>query len=224
MPARISDDGVGALELTPADEAPVGEAQRPARRSRAGRPSRARCRRRRSGRAARVASRAAAAATVRAPRRSSSKRASAAASSPASNSSVRVNAAVADRRRPGDDVLHRAAAVGGVTVAADARRDVLVVARERLEPDLDVRRDLVPRAEHRRPPRRARAAAPSRARGGRPSRGPRRSSRRARPSRARCAARQTRATDRSGSVCAPISSKRSNAALGVVAVEHARRT
>ena len=56
--------------------------------------------------------------------------------------------AVADRRERGDDVLHRAAALGCVAAPAHVRHAVLAFDRQHLEPELHVRHDVVPRAEH----------------------------------------------------------------------------
>ena len=57
--------------------------------------------------------------------------------------------AVAERHDRGHDELHRPAAGSRVTVGAVADEGVLVVvAGERLEPEVDVRRDLGPRLEH----------------------------------------------------------------------------
>ena len=106
--------------------------------------------------------------------RSSSKRASAAASSSASNSSARLNRPSRDRRDDDADrtpsLPRRRAAWPWPPKRTTMRSSSPASTSNR---DLHVRRDLDPRAVDVRDRRRARAAAPIRARGGRPPRSPR---------------------------------------------------
>ena len=212
--------GVAPFELAPADEPPVDEAHVGREDARGGRPSRARCRRRRSGRAS---SRGRRPESVRAAR----PRAQLLEARQRGRLVAVVEQLVA--QRPG----RRGRSRPRVTMYSIApppsaawpwppKRDA-AFSRRRRAPRTRARQSGAISSHERyisTIASGAAAAAPSPARGGRPARSRRRSSRRAALPVARVARRQTRATRRSGSVCAPISSKRSRAAPASVSVEH----